>query len=239
MLSQAGADKATLQAELEACYEEISNLKELLRAAEDQQFAVDASNRTTGDDATQLRAKCKDYQAMLSNERTRIGDLETLLATSMNLRDDLEQVVQAQHIRLAALDPAHAAAERNAEDLIARSARVSARVLEADATSNIIKAFTTFGVVTRHVVLRKPVAGRWGLEVCHDSDLPYDGVVVSGVRDGSVAAESKGIHVGDLLVCVNGKFVLDATYDTVLAMIAATDGALSLVLGAPDQMLDE
>ena len=93
-----------------------------------------------------------------------------------------------------------------------------------------------FGMVTRNVVLEVPRKDGLGLELSRDPDSAY--VVVSAMRPGGVVERSGEIHVGDCIICVNGHFMLDQDYATVLAAMNAGARRLSLVLGAQDQMFE-
>ena len=249
LLNKSGESKAALEIEIDALKTDNANVRDLLRAAQveagDAKRGARASQQQQQNQGYEAQDKLSESEALLESERARLSELESLFTTGLLQQEQLEAQVNALRERLRAsgadpdATPEGAAVPAEIDTSTAALGDLRARAGLFQATDNVIKVFRTFGILARNVVLRKPTEGGIGIELCHDPAESYKGVIISALRPGGVADQSHQIHVGDYVICVNGRFVLESSYEEVIRAISEGPATLSLVLGAAAQMLDD
>lgn len=249
LLNKSGESKAALEIEIDALRTDNANVRDLLGAAMseagDAKRGAWASQQQQQNQDHEVQEKLSESEALLESERARLSELESLFTTGLLQQEQLEAQVNTLRERLLAsgigpdANQEGDAAPAEIDTSAAALADLRARAGLFQATDNVIKVFRTFGILTRNVVLRKPAEGGIGIELCHDPAESYKGVIITALRPGGVADQSQQIHVGDYVICINGRFVLESSYEEVIRAISEGPATLSLVLGAAAEMLDD
>eukprot|EP00039_Didymoeca_costata_P025448 m.13386 g.13386 ORF g.13386 m.13386 type:complete len:754 (+) comp4844_c0_seq2:235-2496(+) len=72
------------------------------------------------------------------------------------------------------------------------------------------------GFTTRTAIMEKPESGDVGLQIEFDKHRSHLGAMVSSIKPGSPADKAGNIYIGDVIVGINGEFMLQSDAKTVL-----------------------
>ena len=114
-------------------------------------------------------------------------------------------------------------------DMMSKNGDNIERLAEVTAENVALRhdALDTAGIKLRIGVILKPPTGSLGLEINNDPHAKYTGVRISHVTENGPAAGGE-IHIGDVLIAVNGELVLGCSFDEVIKAI--TDAGSVIVL---------
>ena len=114
-------------------------------------------------------------------------------------------------------------------DMMSKNGDNIERLAEVTAENVALRHDTldTAGIKLRIGVLLKPPTGSLGLEINNDPHAKYTGVRISHVTENGPAAGGE-IHIGDVLIAVNGELVLGCSFDEVIKAISDAGSVIVL-----------